>query len=261
MSATDSKAVIYCRYSPKKRDEVTESLEYQENHVRRYFEFLRIGVAKVIYDPEVSARRVPLSKREGGSELLKITSGRNPQFLIVGCYRLDRLFRDVVDGNLTLRMWTKAGVQCHFAAEGGQSINTSNATGRFLVNMLLSMAAFEPDMTSERTSAALKQLMVNGFSAGKHPPYGKRFGDPVEVEKNGVTVLRRTLVDDPEESQVAERIRYLHDEKHFNYSEIVRILIQDGVPARTGAWSHPKVSRICRRPKDGHSNTQEQQLD
>jgi site-specific DNA recombinase len=153
----NQKALLYVRYSarPKKRNiDPGETLEVQEDYCRRYFAFHGIEVDRVIADPQVSARLVPLNKRPGGRELLDLTTGKMPVYSIVGAYRLDRLFRNVVDGIHTLRAWRRAGTAAHFASEGGQSINTETATGRWMTGMLLQVAEFEADLTGERTRQA-----------------------------------------------------------------------------------------------------------
>lgn len=247
------KSLVYVRYSPRPQ-ELCESLEFQEDFVRRYFDYVGIEVGKVIGDPEISARLTPLRKRKGGQELLELTTGKNPKFHTVGAYRLDRLWRNVVDGNLTLRAWRKSGIACHFAAEGGQSINTTTATGRFIVNILLSKAEYEPDLTSERTSAAMLRKQANGISMSKHPLYGKQFGAPVEVFVKGKLCRRNTLVDNPAELEVIEKIRGMNADG-MGVTKIARTLNKEGVPCRGGVvWRHALIGRILARTGDVAAN-------
>lgn len=237
------KCLIYVRYSPRP-DETCESLEFQENYARRYFDFLGIEVAKVIRDPETSARLVPLAKRKGGAELLSLTTGSHPKYSTIGAYRLDRLFRDVVDGATTLRAWRRAGVACHFAAEGGQSLNTATATGRFIVNVLLSKSEYEPDLTAERTSEAMIRHQSNGRAQSKEPPYGQQPGPIIIVNEKP----RQTWEGNMAELAVIERIRSLRaNGRPMSYRQIANLLNAEAVPARGRAWHHGLVSRICRR--------------
>lgn len=236
-----TRALIYCRYSPRP-DEQCESLDFQEDFVRRYFDYLGIEVGKVIGDPETSARVTPLGKRKGGAELLTLTTGRRPAYSIVGAYRLDRLFRDVVDGNLTMRLWKRSGVTCHFAAEGGQSLNTSTATGQFIINILLAKAAYEPALTSERTSAAMLRHIANGRAMSKEPPYGMKEGDRIEVGGK----MKRTFVPCDQEQAIIGRIMRMHDQQ-ISAREIARVLQREGVPCRGEAWRHKAVGRIIKR--------------
>lgn len=236
-------AIVYARYSPRPED-TCESLDFQADFCKRYFDFHGIKVDRVIGDPDTSARLIPLIKRQGGRELIKLTTGYKPEYTIVGAYRLDRLWRDVVDGNITLKLWQNHKVVCHFAAEGGCSVNTTTATGRFLVNMLLAKAAYEPDLTSERTSAAMQRHMANGWSMGGTPPYGKCHG-PKKKAPNGV--WRITLIDEPTEQNIIAQIEGWREEG-WTLRKIARYLNELNLPSRSGEeWTHVTVKRILSR--------------
>ena len=234
---TRQRGLAYCRYSPRPEQEC-DSLEVQEDFIRRYFDFVGIEVAKVICDPETSARKVPLHKRKGGAELLRLTTGNTARFSIVGAYRLDRLFRSVVDGCQVLNLWRREGVACHFAAEGGQSLNTATATGRFIVNVLLSKAEYEPDLTAERTSDAMQKHIASGRQIGRYPIYGKR-----TVIVDG----RRMLEDDPAQQPTLAYILKLHAEGR-SPAEIRNDLNSLGIPSgQGGKWTAKTVASVCRR--------------
>jgi site-specific DNA recombinase len=66
-----------------------------------------------------------------------------------------------------------------------EQLDTSNAMGRFLVNLFASLAQLEREVTAERTSAALKHKASKGeFTGGKTPPYGFRLAaDGVKLEE------------------------------------------------------------------------------
>ena len=225
---------LYLRYSPRPQQQC-ESIEFQESYCRKYLEFLGIEVGGKFADPDTSARKLPLRKRAGGKLLLEATTGPSPRYNMVCCYRLDRLWRDVVDGNLTLRQWRRWGVDCHFAAEGGCSINTSTATGRFLINILLSKASYEPDLTSERTSSAMQRYIAGGKAMGGSPPYGKRR-------------VGREWVDDPAEQAVIARVLELHAAGLKN-QQIASLLNRECVPSRGESWSHVTIRRIIARSR------------
>ena len=237
------KCVAYQRFSPRPTD-VCESLEFQEDFLRKYAEFAQLEIAESIREPEVSARLVPLRKRDGGRRLWELTTGATPQYRVVIAYRIDRLFRSVIDGNTTLAAWRRSGVACHFAAEGGQSINTETATGRFIVNILLAKCEYEPDLTSERTASAMARHMANGRAMGGTPPYGKRRGPLRDV---GGGVMRPTWEDDPAEQAVIAQVKLLA-EAGLNSYAIAEQLEVEGVPSRSGnGWSHVTIGRIIDR--------------
>lgn len=232
-------AALYVRYSPRP-DDLCESLEVQEDRLRKYFAYLNIPVGPVLRDPETSARHVPLAEREGGAELLRLTTGKHPECRIVGACRLDRLWRDVVDGILTLQLWQSSKVACHFADEGGQSLNTTTATGRFIVNVLLAKAAYEPDLSAERTSQAMLHHQSNGRSMSSIAPYGK-------------TRIGKELVLNEEEQANITYIIELHRKHGMGQRAIARWMNASGYRARGKKWSHGLVGRIlAREGVNGH---------
>lgn len=227
-------ACIYARYSFARQQDECESIEFQTDTVRKYFAYQGIEVGEVISDPATSARLIPLHKRKGGAKLLELTTGRRPQYQVVGSYRMDRLWRDVVDGMTTLKIWKRGDVSVHFAAEGGQSLNTSTAIGEFLITVLLAKGALEPALTSERTSAAMLRHISNGRRMGSQAPYGM-------MESGG------RWVDSPEEQAVIQRVLKMH-EAGLSLRAIAARLESDGVPSRRGAvWAHGTIKSIVRR--------------
>jgi site-specific DNA recombinase len=240
----NQKALLYVRYSarPKKRNiDPGETLEVQEDYCRRYFAFHGIEVDRVIADPQVSARLVPLHKRRGGRELLDLTTGKMPVYSIVCAYRLDRLFRDVVDGILVLRAWERAGTAAHFAAQGGQSLNTTTATGRYVVNILLATAAHEADLTSERTRLADIRHQENGRIVGGLP-YGWR-RDQIETTK--------MIPNDDEQLVLLKMLELAGDNFRLaNPRAVARALNALGYRTRKGTpWHHEGVRRIVNKPR------------
>lgn len=226
------KCIIYTRYSPRRQDHC-ESLEAQEDHCRRYFDFIGIEVGDIIRDPDTSARLVPLENRIGGARLLELTTGRKPVYTIVGAYRLDRLFRSVIDGNNILAKWRKRGVACHFTAEGGQSLNTATATGRFIVNMLLARAEYEPDLCAERTSHGMLHKQANGKPMSKEPPYGYHVVDGL-------------LADHSVERANIQLMIEWHSEG-LSARAIARRLQAEGVKPRRKYWNHNTVIGVLKR--------------
>jgi hypothetical protein len=75
--------------------------------------------------------------------------------------RLDRVFRDTVDGLQTLSKWNSSGVFLHLAS-GGHAINCGDSQGTMLVTFLLGVAAYEPGIIAERTKASMLYRQKNG---------------------------------------------------------------------------------------------------
>lgn len=210
-----------------------ESLEFQEEFLRQYCERQGFAIGEVIGDPMTSARKIPLRKRPGGQRLLELTTGKNPAYRIVAAYRLDRLFRSIVDGVQTIAAWDRAGAAMHLAAEDGQAINTKTATGKMIVHMRLVINQYEGDTIAERTSQAMQRMGRNGRKMGGVPPYGMRLIDGKWIE-------------DREEAEAVREILALS--QTMSPRMVARILDERGMPCRGGKrWHHVTIRRILER--------------
>ncbi len=94
-------------------------------------------------------------------------------------YRLDRLSRRVIDTLSLMELFERHHVAFHAIVD---RIDTKSATGRFVLNIMASLAQMERDLISERTKDALKLKIVRNERAGQIP-YGYRLGP------DGVTLL------------------------------------------------------------------------
>ena len=85
--------------------------------------------------------------------------------------KLDRCTCSVADLASLIDTFSRRGVALISAAE---SLDTSSAGGRLVVNVLGAVAQWEREATAERTSAALQQ---QGRATGGVAPYGFQFID------------------------------------------------------------------------------------
>ena len=88
--------------------------------------------------------------------------------------KLDRCTRSVADLASLIDTFSRRGVALISAAE---SLDTSSAGGRLVVNMLGAVAQWEREATAERTSAALQVLKAQGRATGGVAPFGFQFID------------------------------------------------------------------------------------
>ena len=88
--------------------------------------------------------------------------------------KLDRCTRSVADLASLIDTFSRRGVALISAAE---SLDTSSAGGRLVVNVLGAVAQWEREATAERTSAALQVLKQQGRATGGVAPYGCEFID------------------------------------------------------------------------------------
>jgi len=99
-------------------------------------------------------------------------------------YSLSRLSRSVRDAIDIAERHEKAGASLVSLSE---SLDASTASGRLYFNMMASVGAFERDVISERTRAALQHKKARGERVSGAPQLGFRFtsgglveADPVE---------------------------------------------------------------------------------
>ncbi len=122
---------------------------------------------------------------------------------IVVVYKVDRLTRSLLDFAKLVERFDAAGISFVSVT---QSFNTTTSMGRLTLNMLLSFAQFEREVTAERIRDKIAASKAKGMWMGGTPPLG--------YKPNG-----RTLAIDEEQSNLVRLI-------HARYRELgtVRIL-------------------------------------
>jgi site-specific DNA recombinase len=111
---------------------------------------------------------------------------------IVVVYKVDRLTRSLLDFSKLVEAFDKAGVSFVSVT---QSFNTTTSMGRLTLNMLLSFAQFEREVTAERIRDKIAASKAKGMWMGGVPPLG--------YEPNG-----RTLKIVPEQANL---VRYIYE--------------------------------------------------
>ena len=131
--------------------------------------------------------------RPGLQRLLTAIDAGKVTMVVV--YKIDRLTRSLADFAKLVERFDAAG--CSFVSVT-QSFNTSTSMGRLTLNVLLSFAQFEREVTAERIRDKIAASKKRGIWMGGAVPLGYRAAD-------------RRLVVDPEEAALVRRIfeRYL----------------------------------------------------
>ncbi len=106
---------------------------------------------------------------------------------VVVVYKIDRLSRSLMDFAKLVDVFDRNGVTFVSVT---QSFNTTTSMGRLTLNILLSFAQFEREVTAERIRDKVRASRMKGMWMGGVPPYGYR------VEN------RRLMVDEERASQV-----------------------------------------------------------
>jgi DNA invertase Pin-like site-specific DNA recombinase len=109
---------------------------------------------------------------------------------IVVVYKVDRLTRSLADFAKIVEVFDRAGASFVSVT---QAFNTTTSMGRLTLNMLLSFAQFEREITGERIRDKIAASKKKGMWMGGNPPLGDDVGD------------RKLMVNEPE----AEMVRHI----------------------------------------------------
>lgn len=127
-------------------------------------------------------------ERPGLKTLLNDIRARNIQVVVV--YKVDRLSRSIIDFHKMMQEFDKYG--CNFVSIT-QSFDTSNSMGKLTLNMLLSFAQFEREVSAERVRDKIAASKAKGLWMGGTPPLGYDLKDkqlvPNAQEKTLVNLI------------------------------------------------------------------------
>lgn len=212
--------VFLGRLSP--RPDESESLTRQEDYCRSYANLQGHTITHTIANAELSGRS---ADRPDLDQALAILEAGEADGIIVA--KLDRLCRSVTRG-LHVVSWLQQHNK-HLVSVS-ETIDTTTANGRLFLTLLLGLAQWEAETTSERTSAALKSIQASGRHVGR-PPYGYSCSKgnlvPVQAEQEVINIAREAF--------------------HKNGSHVATAVYLNelGVPTRHGhLWSAKQVKRL-----------------
>jgi site-specific DNA recombinase len=90
---------------------------------------------------------------------------------VVVVYKIDRLSRSLMDFSKLVEVFDRNGVTFVSVT---QSFNTTTSMGRLTLNILLSFAQFEREVTAERIRDKVRASRMKGMWMGGVPPFGYR---------------------------------------------------------------------------------------
>lgn len=201
------KLLAYIRVST---DDQALSLEAQRKDVMDFCAAGGHELIEIFVDEDVSAFK-EMSRRPAGKRLLQATLERSGVGVL--CTRLDRMFRNAVDGMTVAKRWESIRVPIYVKAMGSSVVVTDNATGWLLFQTLLIHAEFERNITAERTSDVKRMRREKRLKYSSVAPYGWMFvprkDDSEKIER------------DPKTWPVVETVFELR-RLCCSYSEIIR---------------------------------------
>jgi DNA invertase Pin-like site-specific DNA recombinase len=149
--------------------------------------------------------------------------------------KMDRLTRNVA----FLSRLLEAGVDVRFA----DLPQIEGATGRFMVQMMVSVAELEAGMISARTKAALAQAKKRGVKLG-----GYRGAKPTaKMRARSTAVLQQRA--DARAADIAPTVKALQAAGATSLRAIAAGLNEQGIPTAkgNGQWSAVQVARVLER--------------
>ena len=163
------RCAVYCRVSTDERlDQEFNSIDAQREAGHAYIASQRsegwIPVADDYDDPGFSGGNTerPALKRL----IADIEEGKID---IVVVYKIDRLTRSLADFSKMVEVFERQGVSFVSVT---QQFNTTTSMGRLMLNVLLSFAQFEREVTGERIRDKIAASKRKGMWMGGVPPIG-----------------------------------------------------------------------------------------
>lgn len=189
------KVIIYARVSTDKQE---ASEEMQVSKCRSYCEMKGYEVVDVLVDSNVSGG-TNLFDRPQGSKIEELINNGSIDHIVA--LKLDRIFRDVVDGLTTIKEFNDKCVTFSIIDQGGSIIDTSTAIGEMVITMFLAMGRFEKEQTRERVKKALNHRKENLKVYSGSIPYGfTRKGDDLVVNPEEMEIVKQMYRMKPDSS-------------------------------------------------------------
>lgn len=239
MTRPGSRLIAYVRVSSNEQASGGHSLETQEARIKAYCVAHQCVLTDVISDPGVSASTL---EREGLEMALALIAEGRADGLVVT--KLDRLTRSVVDLGKLIADGAGSTYQLHSLDD---HLDTATATGRLMLNLIVSVSQWERERTGERTSEVLRHLQRHGKHLG-HPPYGwRRYACgrcPSDAPK--CAECGKLVVDAVEQAHITAARRLRAEGKSLE--TVAAELNAAGVVGRMGgAWTATAVKRCLAR--------------
>ncbi len=220
------KAIGYVRVSTAGQAAEGVSLEAQRARIAAAAAAAGLELVAIHADEGLSGKRA--DNRPGLVAALEAAC-RSKAVLVV--YSLSRMSRSVTDTLVIVARLDKAGAGFVSLTE---SIDTTTAAGRMMVTMLAAFAAFERELTAERTMTALHHKRGKGERTGGIP--------------FGWTDADGRLIPVPAEQAVLQRITACR-KAGLSYRQIAAELTTAGILTKQGkaVWTHTTVVSILKR--------------
>lgn len=214
------RVALYARVSSDEQAKHGLSLEAQMHDLRTWAEENEHTVTGEYIDAGISGRK-PLSKRPALLQFAQdLESGTKVDALVF--IKLDRFFRSVKLYYQAMDVLDKYHVSWVTTQE---SYETVSSQGKFVVNLMLSIAEAESSRTGDRVKFVIDRKIAKGEKVGYKPPIGYSVVDKHLVPNEEAPVIRQTFRTFLDSGSVVAAMDYLHSNGHtLIYNSTYRLL-------------------------------------
>ncbi len=226
MDAKKVRAAIYTRVSTEDQAKEGFSLAAQMEKLRSYCKARDWEVVKEYVDDGYSGRNI---KRPGYSKMLD----EMEEWDLLLVLKMDRIHRNSKNFMLMMEFLNEKGKEF---VSMNESFDTSNAMGRFVMNILQLVAQLESEQIGERVYDGMEQkARTNGGMLGFNIPYGYNYDDG------------KLIVNEDESKVISDIYSWYVDGKSLG--KITKILNLKEIPTKKNkTWAKKTVSRILKNP-------------
>tara|TARA_B100000282_G_C31704025_1_gene477734 strand:- start:173 stop:1099 length:927 start_codon:yes stop_codon:yes gene_type:complete len=230
------RAAIYIRVSTLGQEADGHSLEEQERQCRQLIDFQGNEFVKTYSDVGSGGS---FENRPGYRQML---DEMNKQWDILYVWKLDRLNRNLRNSILFFEMLGENDAYISCITE---QVDTSNPMGRFIINIMSSLAQMEREQTRERVIMGSEAARRAGRWTGG-VPYGYEI--PINFDSTGNRIERGLL---KRHEQEAPTVQLIFEMKAagMSVSAICNSLVERGIRTRRGnlIWNQNTVAGILSR--------------
>jgi len=224
MDAETIKAAIYTRVSTEDQAKEGFSLDAQLAKLRSYCKARDWDIGGEYIDDGHSGRSI---RRPAYSKMMD----EMDKWDILLVIKMDRIHRN--SKNFMLMMEDLKKKEKEFVSMT-ESLDTSTAMGRFVMDIIQRIAQLESEQIGERVYVGMEQkAKINGGVLGFNIPYGYDYKDGL-------------LIENKDESKIVKKIfsNYLDG---FSMSKIADDLNQNNIPTKQNkTWASQTISRILK---------------
>jgi site-specific DNA recombinase len=235
------KAIGIVRVSTEEQADDGVSVEAQTSKIKAYARLYDIEIVDIVVDAGYSGKNMD---RPGLQKALATLKCGEVGGIIVA--KLDRLTRNIGDMNTMIVDYFTRGGELMSVDD---RVDTATASGRLVLNVLMSVYQWERETIVERTKDALRWKNQNGERTGS-VPYGYDLADdgvkliPNPVEQGVIADIRRMKSEGVSLQKICDRLNVSNiPTKKAGMSRMTK----DGILPFKGKWGIIQVVNILKK--------------